>query len=298
MHEDWIKSKADEDAWQRGCRPDPPAAERVRDFFSKFLRHSKGEFAGKPFELLPWQWEDIVKPLFGWKRPDGTRRYRRAYIEVPKKNGKSTLCAGLTLYMLVADNEPGAEVYSAAADRKQASIIFNEVKTMIDASPALTQKLSVLVSQKRVTFSLKHSWYEAMSAEAPTKEGVNIHGLVFDELHAQKTRGVLWDTLTYGGASRRQPLLIAITTAGYDRQSICWEQHEYTRGIIEGLHFDPSYFAYIRAAEPTDDWTADSTWRKANPSYGVTLKKISSRKIAPVPPKTTPSKRTRSRGTA
>src|SRR5688572_21702095 len=116
---------ADQKALQNGCYFDLSYAERVRDFFARFLRHSKGQFAGKKFELLPWQWEEIIKPLFGWRRADGTRRYRRAYIEVPKKNGKSTLAAGIALYLLIADGEPGAEVYSAAADRDQASIVFN-----------------------------------------------------------------------------------------------------------------------------------------------------------------------------
>jgi phage terminase large subunit-like protein len=116
---------ADERAAARGCWLDEAAAERVRTFFRKFLRHSKGQFAGKPFELLDWQWEGVIRPLFGWRRPDGTRRFRRAYIEIPKKNGKSTLCAGIALYLLTKDNEPGAEVYSAAADRDQASALYS-----------------------------------------------------------------------------------------------------------------------------------------------------------------------------
>ncbi len=262
--------QADERAAARGCWMDEDAAERVRIFFQRFLRHSKGQFAGKPFELLPWQWESVIRPLFGWKRPDGTRRFRRAYIEVPKKNGKSTLCAGLALFLLSKDGEPGAEVYSAAADRDQASIVFNEAANMVEASPALAVRCDVSKAAKRIVFPSTKSVYRALSADVPTKEGLNIHGLVFDELHAQKTRQ-LWDTLRYGGISRRQPLLVAITTAGYDKTTICWEQHCYAEGVLRGTIEDDEFFAFISAAGPDDKWTDPAVWAKANPSYGVTI---------------------------
>ena len=118
--DEWIVTEADEKAVRDGCWFDIKSAERVRTFFQQFLRHSKGEWAGQPFELLDWQWREIIAPLFGWRRADGTRRYRRGYIEVPKKNGKSTLFSGLSLYLLAGDKEPGAEIYSAAVDREQA----------------------------------------------------------------------------------------------------------------------------------------------------------------------------------
>ena len=153
----WIRSPADEKAVLEGCYFDLTAAERVRTFFRRFLRHSKGEWAGKPFELLEWQWRDIVAPLFGWKRADGTRRYRRGYIEVPKKNGKSALFSGLSLYLVMADGEPGAEVYSAAVDRDQASIVFNEAANMVESSPALLSKLDVIRSTKRIVFKQNRS---------------------------------------------------------------------------------------------------------------------------------------------
>src|SRR6516164_249772 len=124
----WLRTAADEAAVAAGCYFDQAAADRVRFFFEKFLRHSKGTFAGKPFELLSWQWQEVVGPLFGWRRADGTRRYRRFELWVPKKNGKSTLGAGLIPYLLVADGEPGAEVYGAARDRQQARIIFAEAQ--------------------------------------------------------------------------------------------------------------------------------------------------------------------------
>ena len=265
-----MRLPADELAVRDGCWFDIAAATRVRTFFRQFLRHSKGEWAGQAFELQPWQWRDVVAPLFGWKRADGTRRFRNAYIEVPKKNGKSTLCAGLSLYLLIADGEAGAEVYSAAADHEQASIIYREAAAMVRASAELSGHVIPVDSTKRLTFPRGNAFYKALSSEVKTKEGMNIHALIFDELHAQRSRD-LWDALTYGGASRRQPLTIAITTAGYDRHSICWEQHQYAEQVRDGVIPDWSFFPYIAAAGVDDDWTKPSVWRKANPSFGVTV---------------------------
>jgi phage terminase large subunit-like protein len=273
---EWIRTEADERAVLSGCWFDREAAARVEVFFERFLRHSKGEWAGKPFRLQEWQKRDLLFPLFAWKKRNGYRRFRNAYIEVPKKNGKSALCSGISLYLLVADGEPGAEVYSAAADRDQASIVYGEAERMVMSSPALSRRLRVIPSRKTILFPRTNSVYRALSADVPTKEGLNIHGLIFDELHAQKSRE-LFDTLRYGGAARRQPLLVSITTAGFDRNSICWEQHEYARKVLKGIVEDESFFAYIRAANedpnegPVDDWTSREAWYKANPSLGVTI---------------------------
>lgn len=266
----WIRTEADARAVAVGYVFDCAAAERVRTFFRRFLRHSKGEWAGQSFELLDWQWEEIVAPLFGWLRPDGTRRYRRGYIEVPKKNGKSCLFSGLSLYLLLADGEPGAEIYSAAVDRDQASIVFLEAANMVEASPQLASRLQVVRSTKRIVDHRSRSLYKALSADVPAKEGLNAHAILIDELHAQKSRD-LWDALRYAGASRRQPLHLAITTAGYDRHSICWEQHEYALRVQDGTVQDLGFFGYIKAADPGDDWTDPEIWRKANPSFGMTL---------------------------
>lgn len=262
--------KADEVALANGCYFDEEAADRVVEFFRRFLRHSKGQFAGKRFEPLPWQKDHILRPLFGWRRADGTRRFRRAYIEVPKKNGKSTLCAGLALYLLIGDGEPGSEVYSAASDRDQASIVFQEAVHMVESSPALLARLEIVRSSKRIVHNRSRSLYKALSADVATKEGLNIHGLIFDELHAQPNRK-LWDTLKYGGAARRQPLFVSITTAGFDRTSICWEQHVKAKGILDGTTEDDAFFAFIACADEKDDWKSPETWRKANPSYGDVL---------------------------
>lgn len=267
---EWIRTEADERAVSEGCVFDLAAAERVRTFFAKFLRHSKGEWARKSFELLDWQWREVIGPLFGWKRADGTRRYRRGYIEVPKKNGKSAMFSGLTLYLLMGDHEPGAEIYSAAVDRDQASIVFNEAANMVESSPALGSRLNVVRSTKRIVFPRTRSFYRALSADVPAKEGLNAHAVLIDELHAQRSRD-LWDTLRYAGASRRQPLNLAITTAGYDRHSICWEQHSYAEQVLTGVIDDSAFFGYIAAAGPNDDWTDPEVWKKANPSFGVTI---------------------------
>ena len=266
----WIRSPTDEKAVMDGCVFDLAEAKRVRTFFEQFLRHSKGEWANKPFKLLDWQWKNLIGPLFGWKRADGTRRFRRGYIEIPKKNGKSSIFAGLSLYLLLADNEPGAEVYSAAVDRDQASIVFNEAANMVDSSPLLLRRLNVIRSTKRIAYPRSQSFYRALSADVPAKEGLNAHAVLIDELHAQKNRD-LWDTLRYAGASRRQPLHLSITTAGYDRHSICWEQHEYARHVLEGTNDDLSFFALIIGADQDADWTDPEVWRATNPSFGKTI---------------------------
>ena len=238
-------------------------------FFEKLLHHSKGEWAGQTFTLQPWQRDEVVRPLFGWHREDGTRRYRTAYIEVPRKNGKSTLAAGIALFLLFADEEKGAEVYSAAADRDQASIVFDEAKAMVEDSPQLLKLAEVY--KRSIVVPSTRSVYRVLSADAFTKHGKNASGIVFDELHAQPTRD-LWDVLTTSTGARRQPLTVAITTAGFDRESICWEQHEYARQVLEGVIQDDSFFAYIRAAGEDEDWLDEDVWRRANPSLGVTVK--------------------------
>lgn len=249
---------------------DKDAANLAVRFFEKLLVHSKGEWAGKPFVLQEWQREEIIKPLFGWKRcKDKTRRYRTAYIEVPRKSGKSTLCAGLALYLLFADGEAGAEVYSAAADKDQARIVFEEAKNMVESSKALSEHGQVY--RNSIVVKSERSSYRVLSADAFTKHGLNASGIIFDELHAQPNRE-LWDVLNTSTGARRQPLMVMITTAGYDLESICWQQHEYARQVLDGVIEDSTFFAYIAAADDDDDWTNPVTWAKANPGLGETIK--------------------------
>jgi len=243
------------------------AAQTAVDFFECHLRHYKGAAAGRPFLLELWE-ESIIRQLFGRLRPDGSRRYRTCYIEVPRKNGKSTIAAGIALYLFVADGEAGPEVYSAAGDRGQARIVFK-------AALAMTMR-SRYVAERVVAF--KHSLetldstgeYRALSSDADLQHGLDVHGAVVDELHVHPTRD-LGDVLTTGTGARRQPLVVAITTAGHDQHTICWEMHEYARRVIAGEIRDDSFFGAIYAADPDDDWTSEETWRKANPNLGVSV---------------------------
>lgn len=248
---------------------DEVAAQKAVDFFAKFCKHVKGPLAGQPFVLDDWQERDIVRPLFGWKRKaDGTRKYRRAYIEIPRKSGKSTLVAGLGNYLLTADGELGAEVYSAAADRDQAAIVFDVAKQMVEASPALAKRVQPY--RRSMVVQQTGSSYKVLSADAPTKHGLNASAILFDELHTQPNRE-LWDVLTTSTGARTQPLVIAITTAGYDKHSICWEQHDYAVKVRDGVIPDDSLLVVIYAAEEKDDWTDPKVWAKANPGLGKSI---------------------------
>jgi phage terminase large subunit-like protein len=255
---------------------DEHAADLACAFFEKYLVHVKGEWAGNPFMLEAWQRDGIIRPLFGWKRKDSadpkkcSRRYRTAYIFVPRKCGKSTIAAGIALYLLFADHENGAEVYSAAADREQAAIVFEVAKQMVAANPSLVKRSETF--KRAITVSSTGSSYKVLSADAYTKHGLNAHGIVFDELHAQPNRE-LWDTLTTSTGARRQPLVVAITTAGYDRNSICWELHSYAKRVAEGSVTDPSFLPVLYGLEDEEDWTSPINWAKANPSLGVSLKR-------------------------
>lgn len=238
--------------------------------FISALKFTKGEWAGRPFILQPWQ-KKFIRKLFGYVNKDGTRRYRTAYLEIPRKNGKSELAAAIALYLLFADGEPGAEIYSAAADREQASLVFNAAASMVRKSKWLSGISRIVDSQKRIVFYKKNSFYRAISSEAYSKHGFNAHAVVYDELHVAPNRD-LWDTLQTSMGARRQPLMLAITTAGYDRNSICWEVHEYARQVRDGVIKDPSFLPVIYSADPEDDWTDEKVWAKANPNLGVTIK--------------------------
>jgi phage terminase large subunit-like protein len=259
----------------RGLRFDLAAARHAIEFFG-FLRHSKGEWAGQTFELAPWQ-AFIVGALFGWKRNDGLRRFRTAYCAVPRKNGKSSIAAGIGLYLLVADREQGAEVYSAATSRDQARIVFDEAKRMVASSPALRRRVDMLINNLHVAPT--NSRFMPLSSDSSTMDGLNVHGAIIDELHAHKTRNVV-DVLETATGARRQPLLFEITTAGYDRHSICFEHHDYSLKVLQGIVRDDAWFAVIAGAEEGDDWTDPEVWRKANPNLGRSVKEDDLRRKA------------------
>lgn len=253
--------------WKRpGAYFDKAKADRAVEFIETACRHVKGELAGQLFALEGWQ-RQVVRGMFGWMRDNGTRLYREVYIEIPRKNGKSSMGAALALYLLFADGEPGGEIYSAAADTDQAAIVFGVAKGMVEQDADLD---SVSESFRR-SIVYKSNSYHVLSADAPTKHGKNSSGILFDELHAQPNRE-LYDVLKTSTGSRRQPLLIMFTTAGFDRNSICWEVHEYAEKVIDGTVNDPAFLPIIYAAEEGDDWTSEKTWKKANPNYGVSIK--------------------------
>jgi len=245
------------------------AADHAVNFIQN-LTHTKGKWSGKRFELMGWQ-EQIIRDVFGTLKPNGYRQFNTAYIEIPKKNGKSELAAAVALLLLCGDYEDGAEIYGCAADRQQATIVFDVAADMVRNSPVLSKYCKVNKSSKRITFLPKSSYYQVLSAEAYSKHGFNVHGVVFDELHAQPDRR-LFDVMTKGsGDARTQPLYFLITTAGTDTHSICYEQHQKALDILSGRKNDPTFYPVIYGAADNDDWTSPEVWKRANPSLGDTI---------------------------
>lgn len=238
--------------------------------FIEQLCHTKGTWAGKKFKLLDWQ-EQIIRDLFGTLKPNGYRQFNTAYIEIPKKNGKSELAAAVALLLCCGDGEQRAEIYGCAADRGQATIVFDVAADMVRMCPALNKRCKILTSQKRILFTPTNSFYQVLSAEAYSKHGFNIHGVVFDELHTQPNRK-LFDVMTKGsGDARMQPLYFLITTAGTDTNSICYETHQKAKDILECRKIDPTFYPVIYGAGEDEDWTDPKVWLKSNPSLGETI---------------------------
>ena len=257
-----------ENAHKRGFRFDKEKAERVIRFFG-LLHHSKGEWAGQKFQLAPFQ-QAFLWILFGWvKAATGYRRFNFAYSCLARKQGKSTLASGVALYLLAADNEGGAEVYSAATKKDQARIVFQESTRMVSKSPSLRN----YIKQYRDSLSIAKtaSKYVPLASDDDSLDGLHIHGCIGDEVHAWKGRA-LWDVLITAMGARRQPLMFAITTAGYDRHSICFEQHSYSEKVLQGVIEDDTWFSWIAQIDPEDDWEDERVWCKANPTLGEIVK--------------------------
>ena len=255
---------------------DERKAQRVVRFIEA-LRHTKGEFHGQPFHLLPWQ-EKIIRDVFGTVRDDDPtmRQYTTAYIEIPKKNGKSELGAAIALNMLINDDEWKAEVYSCASDRQQAAIVFDVAVDMVRQSPALMKRVKIIPSTRRMIYQPTGSIYQVLSSEVATKHGLNVSACIFDELHTQPTRA-LYDVMTQGsGDARRQPLWFFLTTAGTDRNSICWEVHQKALDILEGRKIDPRFYPVLFGLPDDADWTSEENWYRANPSldHTITIDKV------------------------
>lgn len=261
----------------RGLTWDVVAAERALGFFPAVLRLSEGQFEGRPFRLHPSQ-AFIVGSIFGWKRPDGTRRFRRAYIEQGKGNGKSPLAGGIGLYGMMADGEAGAQVYAAAAKLDQARILFNDAVSMVRQSPALEEKITP--SGVNPVYNLAYlktgSFFRPVGRDTgKTGSGLRPHFVLLDELHEHPNRDTL-EMLSRGFKFRRQPLILMITNSGSDRTSVCWEEHEAAVKVAHGdepnIEFADSFFSFVCGLDDGDDPLNDPTcWKKANPLLGVTL---------------------------
>ena len=248
---------------------DKAKADRAVKFIEN-LCHTKGKWAGKRFWLLPWQ-EQLIRDIFGIVKDDGCRQFRTAFIFICKKVGKSELAAAVALYLLYADNEPSAEVYGAAADRQQASIVFDVAKQMVEMSPALMKRSKLMTATKRIVNYGNAGFYQVLSAEVGNKHGFSVSGLVFDEIHTQPNRQ-LYDVLTKGSSDARQnPLHFIITTAGTDRHSIAYELYLKAVDILEGRRVDPTFYPVVYGLKDGEDWEDEANWYKVNPSLGYTV---------------------------
>lgn len=256
----------------RGIYWDNEAAERALAFFPDVLTLTEGDFADTPFELIDAQ-EFVVGSLFGWKKANGYRRFRQAYIEMGKGSGKSPLAAGIGLYGLFADGERGAEVYCAAVTRDQAGIMFRDAENMVTQNAKLRERLHITTGN--IAYEAGRSFLRPVSHQARSLDGKRVHFALLDELHEHRTAEVA-EKMRAGTKGRKQPLILAITNSGYDRNSICWTQHDYSAKVVEGVIEDDGWFAYVCALDD-EDWPKDggfpdkSTWIKANPGLGTTI---------------------------
>ena len=256
---------------QRGLYFDPDAAQHIIDFF-RFLRHSKGEWAGQIVELQPWQ-QALLWMLFGWYRSDGRRRFRTSYWELARKNGKSTIAAGVGLYLMIADGEPGAEVYSAATKREQARITHQEATRMVKKSPSLKKRGTCFRDNLHVRDTATK--FEPLGRDSDSMDGLNVHGAIVDELHAHKSDEV-WGVLETATGARRNPLMFAITTAGFNQQSFCFQLRDHVIKVLEGIVQDDATFGIIYTLDDEEiksgtAWADEKLWVKANPNLGVSV---------------------------
>lgn len=259
---------------------DEDSARLACDFFPECLQHIEGAVSGKPFNLEGWQ-RSIIANLFGWKRLDehgrAVRRYRKCFLFVSRKNGKTPLASGIGLYLLFCDNEPGAQIYVAAGDRDQASLLYRHAKGMIEREPFLSERSKVYAGTGHKSIQLTSdpaSVFKVLSADADTKHGGNTHAVIIDELHVQPNRDLV-DVLStsMASANRKQPLMLLITTAGFDRHSICYEEYDYAKKVRDGAEGfeDSRYLPVIYETLESEDWTSVDAWKKSNPNLGVSV---------------------------
>lgn len=266
---EWIRDESDKLAIAQGCWFDEAAGLRVVRFVERFCIQTVGVYAGRPLTLLDWEYNAAMR-LFGWKRADGRRRFTSVYIEIAKKNGKSTFLAALEIALVLIDGEASPQIYINACDRGQASIIFDESARMVKASPELAKRLHVVDYKKRIVCPANNGSIRANSADAPNKDGFNPSAVLWDELHRQPDFS-LWDVFLYSMSARRQPLRVAITTAGEDDAGPWHEQREYSEKVAAGIIPDVTHLGIIYRCLPTDDLDDPAVWRKANPALGHTI---------------------------
>ena len=245
------------------------AASKAIGFIETFCTHTKGELAGKPLLLEDWQ-KKIIGDLFGWKQENGLRKYRTALIQLPRKNGKTTLAASIICDVLFSEKERGNELYAAAGDRGQANILFSIVSNMVLQNKELSSRAKVF--RNSITNESKGNFFQAISSDSKTKHGYSAGCVIMDELHVQPNRD-LYDTLLTSTGARIEPLFISITTAGYNKNSIGWEVYNYAKQVQNKLIEDSSFYSAIYEAELDDDITDEEVWKKANPNYGISLRK-------------------------
>ncbi len=259
------------DAAAAGCTLDPEAAQRPIDFFAECLKYIEDGIlnkAGEPFILEPWQ-KAIVGNLFGWKRADGTRRYRKAIIFVAGKNGKTPLAAGISLYLFACEGERGPQIALMAYTREQAGLVWRWAKGFVNLDPFLADQIRAYQYEMRLTAD-PSSVYKPIAGEEKTVHGLNLSGAIADEIHTFDDPAIL-NALKTRFASRREPLLVEISTAGWDRESVGYAEYQYAKGIIAGDIVDPYTLPVIYEADPKDDWTTEAAWRKANPNLGISV---------------------------
>jgi phage terminase large subunit-like protein len=244
------------------------AAKHVINFIEGLCRYTEGQWAGTPFKLLPWQ-RALVGNLYGWMRPDGSRRYRQAHILIPRKAGKTELAAALALYHLLADDEPTPAVFGIARDRKQAKLCLTRASRMAEAEPLLRQRTETY--QHRLIAPQSYGAYSILSADAPAAHGLNTSACIADEIHAMENRRDLWEAVMTSMGARRQPLMVSITTAGVLRESLEHDLFQYAKRICEGTVENPAFLPCLHYADADEPWDEEATWRKANPSLGHTV---------------------------
>jgi phage terminase large subunit-like protein len=250
-------------------RFDQTRAEKICKFV-ELLPHIKGPKAGERIVLEPWQ-IFLLTTVFGWIKPDGSRRFRRVYVEVPRGNGKSALSSAVALYMLCADGEGGAEVYSFATTRDQAKIVFGDAQHMVRMTPGIRSAFGVETGAHSIYVMKTASKFEPLSAEGSTLDGLNTHFACVDELHAHKTR-VVYDVVETSIGKRAQSLLWVITTAGSNRAGICYEVRTFVTKMLDGVVEDESQFGVIYGLDEGDDWTGEAALIKANPNWNVSVR--------------------------